>query len=82
MQLLQGRKSVYQKRRGSAGQPKEPEVSANNPDALMEDVETMALEGRNRGSKYRKVTKLDRVNSQLKEQERLADTAQALAALL
>jgi hypothetical protein len=48
----------------------------------MEDSGTFVPKGRKRGSKSCKTTKIDRLNAQIKEQERLANTAQALATSL
>ncbi len=58
------------------------DVSTGSPNTLMEDADTNAPKGCNRGSKSQKATKIDRLNAQIKEQERLADTAQALATSL
>ncbi len=63
-----------------------PGISPDPPNVLMEDspedADTGVSAGYNWGSKYRKATKINRLNAQLKEQERLVNTAQAYAASL
>ncbi len=62
--------------------PDASDISTGSLDTLMEDADTIAPKGRNRGSKSRKATKIDRLNAQIKKQERLANTAQVLATSL
>jgi hypothetical protein len=59
--------------------PDAPDVYTRSPNIPMEDSGTLVPKGRKRGSKSCKATKLNRLNAQIKEQERLADTALALA---
>jgi hypothetical protein len=54
----------------------------DSPNTHMEDKDTGVSAGYNWGSKYCKVKRIDQLNAQLNEQERLANTAQAYAALL
>jgi hypothetical protein len=61
--------------------PEASVVSASRPNEPMHPS-TPGVTGRNRGSKSWRATKIDRLNAQIKEQERLADTAKALAASL
>ncbi len=62
--------------------PDAPEVCTGAPNIPMEASGTFFPKGCKRGSKSRKAPKLDKLNAQIKEQARLADTAQALATSL
>jgi hypothetical protein len=62
--------------------PDASDISTGSLNTLMEDADTIAPKGRNRGSKSHKATKIDRLNAQIKKQERLANTAQVFATSL